>query len=385
MNKLVNLIDTLKHKCREMDNVRFTGAIDVVVIEYADGRLSASPFHVRFGHLGSFKTATQTQPTSPGDTTIDKSLNTLEYADLQRVTICVNGRNVDGGVPMMLNEYGQGYFVSNAATNKSISKTASSISFSNCESGEASLDLDRYLQRANTLSSDELKALRLNPGMNNINYLIRNGAYQTSAFIFKWRSDDRLVITDIDGTISKSDLRGHLLPRIGLKNWHHDQIAKLFDAIDRAGYKIIYLSARSIYQSESTRRMLQSIRQDGYSMPTGAILLNPVNLYNAFHSELIDRSSCEFKLNCLNEIKALFAAQSSQLLNNPFHAAFGNRQSDANTYRACGIDSNLIFTVNPFGDLRTYDADSNVHEQLSYSGLCNLVDAYFPPSNSPYI
>lgn len=38
--------------------------------------------------------------------------------------------------------------------------------------------------------------------------------------IFLWRHTDKLVISDIDGTITKSDVLGHILPVIGMFDTH---------------------------------------------------------------------------------------------------------------------------------------------------------------------
>jgi phosphatidate phosphatase LPIN len=38
-----------------------------------------------------------------------------------------------------------------------------------------------------------------------------------SASIFLWNCRARVVISDVDGTITKSDALGHLLPRVGIQ------------------------------------------------------------------------------------------------------------------------------------------------------------------------
>jgi len=74
-------------------------------------------------------------------------------------------------------------------------------------------------------------------------------AYQgtTSArcHIYLWRYDDRIVVSDIDGTITKSDVLGHVLPMIG-NDWAQSGVAQLFTQIQGNGYKMLYLSSRSI-------------------------------------------------------------------------------------------------------------------------------------------
>ena len=54
-----------------------------------------------------------------------------------------------------------------------------------------------------------------------------------------------MVISDIDGTITKSDVLGHILPIIG-NDWSQSGVAQLFTQIQDNGYKMLYLSARAI-------------------------------------------------------------------------------------------------------------------------------------------
>ncbi len=43
------------------------------------------------------------------------------------------------------------------------------------------------------------------------------------------------MISDIDGTVTKSDMFGHILPRIGIE-WAHSGIANLYTNILKNGY-----------------------------------------------------------------------------------------------------------------------------------------------------
>ena len=64
----------------------------------------------------------------------------------------------------------------------------------------------------------------------------------------------QVVISDIDGTITKSDVLGHFLPVIG-QIWAQAGVAKLFSKIHDNGYKIMYLSARALGQATITKDM----------------------------------------------------------------------------------------------------------------------------------
>lgn len=58
--------------------------------------------------------------------------------------------------------------------------------------------------------------------------------------------------TDIDGTITKSDMLGHAAALVGT-DWTHVGVASLFSDIAANGYKFLYLSSRSISQAVGTR------------------------------------------------------------------------------------------------------------------------------------
>lgn len=156
--------------------------------------------------------------------------------------------------------------------------------------------------------------------MNEVEFSVTTAYQGTSrckCYLFRWKHTDKVVISDIDGTITKSDVLGHILPMVG-KDWAQLGVAELFTKIERNGYKLLYLSARAIGQSRATRDYLRSIQQGNVKLPDGPLLLNPTSLISAFHREVIERKPEQFKIACLSDIKALFPE-------NPFYAGYGNR------------------------------------------------------------
>ncbi|KAJ8669134.1 hypothetical protein QAD02_000393 [Eretmocerus hayati] len=222
------------------------------------------------------------------------------------------------------------------------------------------------------LSSQQIASLNLKEGVNEVVFSVTTayqGTTRCKCFIYKWRWDDKIVISDIDGTITKSDVLGHILPIVG-KDWAQSGVAQLFTKIKDNGYKLLYLSARAIGQARVTREYLKSIKQGDLSLPDGPLLLNPTSLISAFHREVIEKKPEEFKISCLSDIKALFPEGSQ-----PFYAGYGNRINDVWAYRAVGIPTTRIFTINHRGELK--------HEltqtfQSSYSNMSYIVDHLFP-------
>lgn len=164
--------------------------------------------------------------------------------------------------------------------------------------------------------------LNLKEGPNEVVFSVTTayqGTTRCKCHIYRWRWDDKIVISDIDGTITKSDVLGHILPIVG-KDWAQSGVAQLFTKIKNNGYKLLYLSARAIGQARVTREYLKSIKQGDLSLPEGPLLLNPTSLISAFHREVIEKKPEEFKISCLSDINALFPEDYK-----PFYAGYGNR------------------------------------------------------------
>ncbi|XP_048727886.2 phosphatidate phosphatase LPIN2-like isoform X2 [Ostrea edulis] len=222
------------------------------------------------------------------------------------------------------------------------------------------------------LSSDQIKKLNLHEGQNEISFSVTTqfqGTTRCTSHIYLWRYDDKIVVSDIDGTITKSDVLGQILPIIG-RDWSQSGVAQLFTHINNNGYKFLYLSARAIGQSKVTKDLLRSIKQEYHVLPDGPLLLSPTSLVSAFHREVIERKPEDFKIACLRDIGELFT--DSQ----PFYAGFGNKINDVYAYKAINIPTIRIFTINHRGELKQ---ESSYTFQSSYYSLTEIADHFFPP------
>ncbi|TDG50231.1 hypothetical protein AWZ03_003447 [Drosophila navojoa] len=230
---------------------------------------------------------------------------------------------------------------------------------------------ERY-KKTLRLSSSAIKKLNLKEGINEIEFSVTTayqGTTRCKCYLFRWKHNDKVVISDIDGTITKSDVLGHILPMVG-KDWAQLGVAQLFSKIEQNGYKLLYLSARAIGQSRVTREYLRSIRQGNVMLPEGPLLLNPTSLISAFHREVIEKKPEQFKIACLSDIRDLFPKK------DPFYAGYGNRINDVWAYRAVGIPIMRIFTINTKGELKheltqTFQSSGYINQSLE-------VDEYFP-------
>ncbi|XP_075701465.1 phosphatidate phosphatase LPIN3-like isoform X2 [Rhinoderma darwinii] len=225
------------------------------------------------------------------------------------------------------------------------------------------------------LTSEQIKSLNLNSGANEVVFSICTkfqGTCRTRAQIYLWESTDRIIISDIDGTVTRSDALGHILPQLG-KDWTQPGIVQLYNAIYMNDYKFVYCSARSVGLAEITKTFLQGVSNGGFTLPPGPLLLSPSSLFAALHREVIEKTPERFKIACLSDIRQLFTDYY------PFYAAFGNRPNDVLAYREVGVPESRIFTVNPKGEL-TQDLNSSF--KTSYAALRDLVNVMFPPPSS---
>ncbi|XP_045142909.1 phosphatidate phosphatase LPIN1 isoform X2 [Echinops telfairi] len=222
------------------------------------------------------------------------------------------------------------------------------------------------------LTSEQLKSLKLKNGPNDVVFSVTTqyqGTCRCEGTIYLWNWDDKVIISDIDGTITRSDTLGHILPTLG-KDWTHQGIAKLYHKVSQNGYKFLYCSARAIGMADMTRGYLHWVNERGTVLPQGPLLLSPSSLFSALHREVIEKKPEKFKVQCLTDIRNLFFPNVE-----PFYAAFGNRPADVYSYKQVGVSLNRIFTVNPKGELVQEHAKTNIS---SYVRLCEVVDHVFP-------
>ncbi|XP_059718739.1 phosphatidate phosphatase LPIN3-like [Haemorhous mexicanus] len=222
------------------------------------------------------------------------------------------------------------------------------------------------------LSSEQIGKLNLQDGPNEVAFSVTTqyqGTCRCEATIYLWNWNEKVVISDIDGTITKSDALGHILPQLG-KDWTHPGIVKLFHKIHLNGYKFLYCSARAIGMAHITKGYLKWVNEQGCGLPMGPMLLSPSSLLSAFHREVIEKNPEVFKVPCLMDIRKLFATKF------PFYAGFGNKPNDVYAYQQVGLPESRIFTINPKGELIQ---ELTKTQKSTYEQLSELVEVFFPP------
>jgi len=328
----------------------FSGSMDILVIESPNGLYKSSSFHVRFGSLKVIKSKEQ------------------------EIEIFVNSKKTN--VTMKLSSSGDAYF--------QYDESCPQINQQNLYDKEIKENLkekDDLLKNDYNLfkkkyksffpSSNQIKELNLKPGQNEICFVCRtssSGIQTLKSFIYLWPHNSKIVISDVDGTITRSDVLGQVLPIIG-GDWTHEGVAELFTKITKQGYKILYLTSRAIGQSSMTKKYLDSLIQEKKSLPPGPLIMSPDGVFTSLKREVIERKPHLLKIPVLSELKNLFPQDSK-----PFYAGFGNRETDGVAYRYLDIPLNNIFII---------DTSSRVlrlgeTQKSSYKLLADKVEEIFP-------
>eukprot|EP01114_Cavostelium_apophysatum_P015868 TRINITY_DN440_c0_g1_i3.p1 TRINITY_DN440_c0_g1~~TRINITY_DN440_c0_g1_i3.p1 ORF type:complete len:846 (+),score=250.69 TRINITY_DN440_c0_g1_i3:274-2811(+) len=220
-------------------------------------------------------------------------------------------------------------------------------------------------------TSDILNSFNLKPGPNTIKFSVSSpfqGTREVRATIYLWEPDCKIVISDIDGTITKSDVFGQILPIMG-RDWSHSGVVHLYSNIKANNYHMLYLTSRPIGSANLTRGYISSLKQQDILMPQGPLFMSPNRLLSSFNQEVILRRPEEFKIACLKDIKSLFPPGSQV-----FYAGFGNRPTDALSYRTVGVPLGKIFTINYKGEISIV----NYTYRKTFSTLNELVNNMFP-------
>jgi phosphatidate phosphatase PAH1 len=182
-----------------------------------------------------------------------------------------------------------------------------------------------------------------------------------------------LVISDVDGTITRTDLRGILTTALRVKAggrhkaYAHRGICKLYNRIvDTCGCRVIYLTARPIRLMNETRAYVTALQQQEQRLPAGAVVSDTTKYMGAVRREVIHKSSHVFKIAFLNQIRSCFQQSGRDVERDPlFLACFGNKPTDATAYVECGAHEETTFMITKRS---TISAVSGRHNDLkSYS------------------
>ena len=227
-------------------------------------------------------------------------------------------------------------------------------------------------KESHVFTSNQFSLMNLNYGKNVLEFTISSyrGIRTLKSHLYLWNYNDKILISDLDGTISRSDLIGQLSYLWG-GDWSHKNITKLYNDIYNNGYKILYLTARTMCQHKQTKEFLYNINQNNITMPEGPILMSKDDFISAFKTEIIDKKPHTMKISSLLMVLNLFPNDYY-----PFYSGIGNKNSDAIAYRSVGVNTNRIYIINEKGKI--YINNENKNFYLTYEQMDEQVDQLFP-------
>ena len=92
----------------------------------------------------------------------------------------------------------------------------------------------------NDLLGEHIRKHKLEEGCNIIEFVAESSVYGKQVIrghLYLWNWNSRIVISDVDGTITRSDVLGHVLPRIGF-DWTQPGVVALLNAIKSNQYQV---------------------------------------------------------------------------------------------------------------------------------------------------
>ena len=376
-------------KLKEKYNPAYlSGALDIIIIEHPDGTLRSSPWHVRFGSLGLFHhsnkviTISINSETAPflmyvdpsgrgqffasqilkpdllGAQTICFPVSQTKTEESEQITLRPSDiRNILNSNPTEVKDHPLDMTNKMICRNSAVDLDAA-FDFDDpdplpvssfCSSVDLVQSLDSISLQGDTFEKDNensifvpssilLESIRslIHEGSNEVIFTVSSllqGPKTVMTRLFLMKSTEKFFVSDVDGTVTTSDLLGHVIP-----SWVHPGLQELYQKIINDFHlNILYLSSRPISECGLTRQLL--FRNH---FPEGPLITCPDLLLPALHREVIKRKPQEFKIPTLQNIVMLFPQNY-----NPFFFGFGNRPTDVISYNQIGIKDEQILLFNP--------------------------------------
>jgi len=189
------------------------------------------------------------------------------------------------------------------------------------------------------------------------------------AYLWLWDVSDSLIVSDIDGTVTRSDagglINGVLGAKLGWKKGHaHEGVCTLYNALlDKLCCRILYLTARPMNLINETRSYIYELEQPLYSssmtnsrLPSGPIITDVTSISGSLRREVVDKSSHEFKIAVLLQLRDCFKHAGRDIRRYPvFLAAFGNKDTDVMAYKTAGVPPITVMVIDTKSNLQVAD------------------------------
>ena len=298
------------------------GANDVLVVCQADGTLKSTQLHVFVGKIEDWKTMFYSQ--------LDKS-----------AVVRVNGQTVPG------------------------------ITIKLGETGAAYLEQEGHANPTGKFTTSQLQLMQLKWGINRACVVVVDLEVDIPFSIYLFPQDSRLILTDIDGMITKSNVAGFIRGYVGF-DVHHDGVNEFCDKVADNGYKVIYLTVRPITLDLQTRKYLfktltTSDDGNGFDLPESPLFLIPAAISDTAFSAA--EKGAAAKTATLKNIMELFTLKSDVV-----YGAYGDEYSDTKAYLNIGIGIEKIYLI----DKQGYMINIGTGAKTSYKQQSDNIDEVYP-------
>ena len=220
------------------------------------------------------------------------------------------------------------------------------------------------------LSNKQLNEMELDSGINPAFLIIEDLNVRIPFFIYLFNQTDKIIVTDIDGTITQSDGKGFFCGPLGCKV-HHKSVNEFhYKAYDN-GYKILYLTARPIAYQYTTRKYLFEILKDNetdhWRLPQNPVFCLPGEIADAALWDSTQGASG--KTTALSNVLNLFKDEFRVVA-----GAYGNNNSDSDAYNNVGIPLEKTFII----DKNSKIVNLLSKEETSYKVQASDIDTLYP-------
>jgi len=301
-----------------------TGANDVIIVKQKDGSIKASPIEVYI------KVSSQMR----------RKVSSTKTGVMSKIQLGENDENLIGCKYIQSSDLQYDDIV---------------ISF----------DISENLQHLQTL---DLYDINFGAEINQSYFIVNELNIRIPFSVYVFSQDDKVVVSDIDGTITKSDTRGFFGGALGYKVYH-ENVDTFLRGLNENGYKILYLTARTLrYMSYTKNYLFEKIAEhnvNGAGLPRYPVLCISQEFAVA---ALADESQAILgKSSTLNNVLSLFEDPSAT-----FVGAYGNKSSDAEAYKNAGISPNKTFIINKQSDITNILSDEKTSFGLHTKDLNDL-------------
>lgn len=131
--------------------------------------------------------------------------------------------------------------------------------------------------------------------------------------MYLYNLQDKIIISDMDGTMTKTDLMG-IVSNYRDQPYIHDGYETFMNGLAKNGYKIVWLTMRSMAMYSFSKKYI-----DKYIKCEGALIPEPEEFFPSLKKELMKKTS-NIKTNMMKKIRELFPEDI-----NPFAGGLGNR------------------------------------------------------------